>query len=132
MDFLKYLNLVIALLAKTVSFLSLIVFSIQAKENPHSVGKQRVVGSRQSGVVLADVVHGFTGAKLNVNTPSSLDDKSAMPNNLSLVLGAMKNDGVDLMNNNIGDICNGKPKIVLGLIWQMILHYDIRKSIQHH
>uniref|UniRef100_A0A0N5CEN7 Calponin-homology (CH) domain-containing protein n=1 Tax=Strongyloides papillosus TaxID=174720 RepID=A0A0N5CEN7_STREA len=86
----------------------------------------------RSGVVLADVVYAFTGVRLKVSTPSSLDDKVIMSSNLSLVLESMRSDGIDLVNNNIGDIYDGKPKIVLGLIWQMILHYDIRRSIQHH
>uniref|UniRef100_A0A0K0F4B1 Nuclear anchorage protein 1 (inferred by orthology to a C. elegans protein) n=1 Tax=Strongyloides venezuelensis TaxID=75913 RepID=A0A0K0F4B1_STRVS len=86
----------------------------------------------RSGVVLADIVHAFTGVKLKVSTPSSLDDKAVISSNLSLVLESMRDDGVDLVNNNIGDIYDGKPKIVLGMVWQIILHYDIRKSIQHH
>ncbi|CEF64633.1 Spectrin beta chain, erythrocytic [Strongyloides ratti] len=86
----------------------------------------------RNGIILSDIVYAFTGVKLKTSIPLSVDDKAVMSSNLSLVLEAMRNDGVDLVNNNIGDIIDGKPKIILGLIWQMILHYDIRRSIQYH
>uniref|UniRef100_A0A0K0E9S1 Calponin-homology (CH) domain-containing protein n=1 Tax=Strongyloides stercoralis TaxID=6248 RepID=A0A0K0E9S1_STRER len=103
---------------------------LQDCESRHRV--EELYNDLRSGIILSDIVYAFTGVKFKTTTPSSLDDKVVMSSNLSLVLEAMRNDGVDLVNNNVGDIIDGKPKIILGLVWQMILHYDIRRSIQHH
>ncbi|PIO68082.1 hypothetical protein TELCIR_10148, partial [Teladorsagia circumcincta] len=38
-----------------------------------------------------------------------------------------KNSGLELVNNNASDIADGNPRIVLGLIWQIILHFQKMK-----
>lgn len=41
----------------------------------------------------------------------------------------MRRRGLDLVNNNPADIANGNPRIICGLIWQMILHFQVRKCL---
>uniref|UniRef100_A0A183DIL6 Calponin-homology (CH) domain-containing protein n=1 Tax=Gongylonema pulchrum TaxID=637853 RepID=A0A183DIL6_9BILA len=50
--------------------------------------------------------------------------------NLTTALSALRRRGLDLVNNNPTDIADGNPRIVLGLIWQIILHFEIENNIQ--
>ena len=45
--------------------------------------------------------------------------------NLTTALSALRRRGLDLVNNNPTDIANGNPPIVLGLIWQIILYFQV-------
>jgi len=33
--------------------------------------------------------------------------------------------GIKLVNNNVVDLADGNPRIWLGLIWQLILHFQV-------
>jgi len=45
--------------------------------------------------------------------------------NLSRVLQKFSSDGLRLVNIGAEDICDGNPKIILGLIWSLITKYQI-------
>lgn len=45
--------------------------------------------------------------------------------NLTTALTALRRRGLDLVNNNPADIADGNPRIVLGLVWQIILHFQV-------
>jgi len=45
--------------------------------------------------------------------------------NVALVLKAMENDGVKLVSIDSDHVVNGNAKMILGLIWQLILRYQI-------
>lgn len=49
--------------------------------------------------------------------------------NLTVALAALRRRGLDLVNNNPADIANGNPRIICGLIWQMILHFQVRECL---
>lgn len=38
---------------------------------------------------------------------------------------------LELVNNNPVDLANGNPPIVLGLIWQIILHFEVTEKKMH-
>ncbi|CEF66745.1 Spectrin beta chain, erythrocytic [Strongyloides ratti] len=82
----------------------------------------------KSGIILSDVIYAFTGVKLKLSPESFLNNKPVMIINLLMVIKAMENDGLFLVNSNPIDIYDGKPKIILGLVWQMMLHFDIRNE----
>ncbi|KAK6012444.1 hypothetical protein OSTOST_22410, partial [Ostertagia ostertagi] len=45
--------------------------------------------------------------------------------NLTTALTVLRRRGLELVNNNASDIADGNPRIVLGLIWQIILHFQM-------
>lgn len=48
--------------------------------------------------------------------------------NLTLALDAIRADGIKLVNIGNTDIANGNLKLILGLIWHLILRYQIGKT----
>lgn len=48
--------------------------------------------------------------------------------NISLALNAITDDGIKLVNIGNVDISNGNLKLILGLIWHLILRYQIGKT----
>ena len=45
-------------------------------------------------------------------------------NNLSTALKCLRARGMELVNNNVTDLADGNPRIWLGLIWQIVLHFQ--------
>ncbi|KAI6207376.1 Nuclear anchorage protein 1 [Aphelenchoides besseyi] len=50
--------------------------------------------------------------------------------NLTTVLNVLRGRGLELVNNNPTDLADGNPHIVLGLIWQIILHFQVETAIE--
>jgi actinin alpha len=44
------------------------------------------------------------------------------------VLGVLREEGVPLVNIGAEDICDGNPKLLLGLLWLLILRYHIAQG----
>jgi hypothetical protein len=44
------------------------------------------------------------------------------------VLGVLREEGVPLVNIGAEDICDGNPKLLLGLLWLLILRYHIAQA----
>ena len=49
--------------------------------------------------------------------------------NLTTALSVLRRRGCELVNNNPTDLADGNPRIILGLIWQMILHFQIETNL---
>ncbi|KJH52968.1 hypothetical protein DICVIV_00837 [Dictyocaulus viviparus] len=49
--------------------------------------------------------------------------------NLTTALTVLRRRGLELVNNNASDIADGNPRIILGLIWQIILHFQIETNV---
>uniref|UniRef100_A0A0N4Z7F1 Calponin-homology (CH) domain-containing protein n=1 Tax=Parastrongyloides trichosuri TaxID=131310 RepID=A0A0N4Z7F1_PARTI len=92
---------------------------------------QNLYDDLKDGIILADIIYAFTFKKLKLNVPKN-NSKGVISSNLSIVLDALKDEGIYLVNINGSDIMEGKPKIVLGLVWKMILHYYIGRNVMHH
>ena len=48
--------------------------------------------------------------------------------NANLALRAMARDGIKLVNIGAEDVVNGNLRLVMGLIWRLILKYQISQS----
>ncbi|XP_023336020.1 gelation factor, partial [Eurytemora carolleeae] len=48
--------------------------------------------------------------------------------NITIALDAIKEDGIKLVNIGNTDIQNGNVKLILGLIWSLIAHYQLGAS----
>ncbi|KAF8367293.1 anc-1 [Pristionchus pacificus] len=63
---------------------------------------------------------------VNKKTPSRRVHHIA---NLTTALAVLRRRGLELINNNAADLADGNPHIVLGLIWQIILHFQVETNI---
>uniref|UniRef100_A0A0K0E383 Calponin-homology (CH) domain-containing protein n=1 Tax=Strongyloides stercoralis TaxID=6248 RepID=A0A0K0E383_STRER len=79
----------------------------------------------KSGIILSHIIYAFTGVKLKLSSESYLNNKPIMLINLLIVTQTLENNGLLLVHNNIIDIYDGNRRIILGLVWQMILHFGI-------
>uniref|UniRef100_A0A0N5BYF0 Calponin-homology (CH) domain-containing protein n=1 Tax=Strongyloides papillosus TaxID=174720 RepID=A0A0N5BYF0_STREA len=82
----------------------------------------------RSGIVLSHIIYAFTGVEIKMTPEEYINNKPVMAINILLILQALERDGLYLVNTNILDIYDGRPTVVLGLVWQIILHYDIRRG----
>ncbi|CAK1546843.1 unnamed protein product [Leptosia nina] len=51
-------------------------------------------------------------------------------NNVNCALRALASAGVRLVNISSGDIVDGNPKLVLGLVWSIILHWQVHYHLK--
>ncbi|KHN86505.1 Nuclear anchorage protein 1 [Toxocara canis] len=83
----------------------------------------------KDGVLLCHLIEVLTGEALPVNK-AKVSKRVHHISNLTTALSALRRRGLDLVNNNPSDIADGNPRIVLGLIWQIILHFQIETNVQ--
>ncbi|VDN04786.1 unnamed protein product [Thelazia callipaeda] len=83
----------------------------------------------KDGVLLCHLIEVLTGEILPINKRKELKRVHHI-SNLTTALGALRRRGLDLVNNNPADIADGNPRIICGLIWQMILHFQIENNVQ--
>jgi hypothetical protein len=101
---------------------------------------ERVVDLRQdltSGVVLVKLVNalqqkqnGGAGGKVPVTRKfyKSPQNQHQCLENITFALNAIVEDGVKMVNIGNSDLYNGNLKLMLGLIWHLILRYQIGKT----
>uniref|UniRef100_A0A914GRZ8 Calponin-homology (CH) domain-containing protein n=1 Tax=Globodera rostochiensis TaxID=31243 RepID=A0A914GRZ8_GLORO len=49
--------------------------------------------------------------------------------NLAAALKCLRGNGLHLLSNNVTDLANGNPHVWLGLVWQIILHFQVEKDL---
>ncbi|KAK3095116.1 hypothetical protein FSP39_010474 [Pinctada imbricata] len=80
----------------------------------------------ESGVKLCRLVESLQGKRIRV-IKKPLNHHQQLEN-VTLALNAIANDNVRLVNIGPEDIVNGNLKLILGLIWHLILRYQIGKT----
>ncbi|EJD76228.1 hypothetical protein LOAG_16762 [Loa loa] len=102
-----------------------------AKRNRHSSSElvEDLFEDLRDGVLLCHLIEVLTGEALPVNKAKE-SKRVHHISNLTTALAALRRRGLDLVNNNPADIANGNPRIICGLIWQMILHFQIETNVQ--
>jgi len=83
----------------------------------------------RDGVYLCHLIEVLTGEYLPVNK-AKVSKRVHHLSNLTNVLTVLRRRGLELINNNPTDLADGNPRIVLGLIWKMILHFQIETNLQ--
>lgn len=79
-----------------------------------------------SGVLLCGLISALQGKRIRViKSPKNQHQQLA---NVSEALAAIAHDNIKLVNIGPEDIVNGNLKLILGLIWHLILRYQIGKS----
>eukprot|EP00039_Didymoeca_costata_P033033 m.40390 g.40390 ORF g.40390 m.40390 type:complete len:176 (+) comp9660_c0_seq2:78-605(+) len=52
--------------------------------------------------------------------------------NLNIALECIEKEGITLVNIGAVDLCDGNLKLVLGLIWTLIYHFQLLRALQAH
>ncbi|EDO45254.1 predicted protein [Nematostella vectensis] len=95
---------------------------------------------RESGIVITDLAIAFNDGVTIVYLVESVAEKKCKNckmnpkfvqdklENTTQALKLLENDGIQLVNIDNQDIVNGNLKLIMGLIWRLILHYQISSS----
>ncbi|ESO85937.1 hypothetical protein LOTGIDRAFT_130126 [Lottia gigantea] len=97
------------------------------KKNGSSRRVTDILEEVKDGVILLEIIQILTKEKVvwTKGRPSSTK-RPLQINNVSTALDFLSTKGIRLVNINCSDIVDGKPAIVLGLIWKIILHLQVR------
>ncbi|KAF7634588.1 hypothetical protein Mgra_00006037 [Meloidogyne graminicola] len=117
-------------------------------EEHSSSGKvQNLIEDLKDGILLCHLLEVLTGDVLPVITNSSGENENNIKsstsnlktiktlkrayklNNLNTALKCLRAKDVKLVTNNVVDLADGNPRIWLGLIWQIILHFQIETGL---
>lgn len=80
----------------------------------------------KDGRVLLDLLEVLAGEKLpRSRLPGIQNNEIVWTNNIAEAFKCLKKHGVPLVNIHTSNIVDGEPKIILGLVWQFILHFQI-------
>ncbi|XP_075813326.1 dystrophin isoform X1 [Microtus pennsylvanicus] len=93
-------------------------------------GKQRIdnlFSDLQDGKRLLDLLEGLTGQKLPKEKGST---RVHALNNVNKALQVLQKNNVDLVNIGSSDIVDGNHKLTLGLIWNIILHWQVKNVMK--
>ncbi|XP_045154596.1 dystrophin isoform X2 [Echinops telfairi] len=94
-------------------------------------GKQHIenlFSDLQDGRRLLDLLEGLTGQKLPKEKGSS---RVHALNNVNKALRVLQKNNVDLVNIGSTDIVDGNHKLTLGLIWNIILHWQVKNVMKN-
>ncbi|XP_077338684.1 dystrophin isoform X2 [Lithobates pipiens] len=81
----------------------------------------------QDGRRLLDLLEGLTGQKLVKEKGST---RVHALNNVNKALQILQKNNVDLVNIGSADIVDGNHKLILGLIWSIILHWQVKNVMK--
>ncbi|XP_049728818.1 dystrophin isoform X10 [Elephas maximus indicus] len=94
-------------------------------------GKQHIenlFSDLQDGRRLLDLLEGLTGQKLPKEKGST---RVHALNNVNKALWVLQKNNVDLVNIGSADIVDGNHKLTLGLIWNIILHWQVKNVMKN-
>ncbi|XP_042314823.1 dystrophin isoform X12 [Sceloporus undulatus] len=82
----------------------------------------------QDGRRLLELLEGLTGQKLGKEKGST---RVHALNNVNKALQVLQKNNVDLVNIGCTDIVDGNHKLTLGLIWSIILHWQVKDVMKN-
>ncbi|XP_066879802.1 dystrophin isoform X15 [Kogia breviceps] len=94
-------------------------------------GKQHIenlFSDLQDGRRLLDLLEGLTGQRLPKEKGST---RVHALNNVNKALQVLQKNNVDLVNIGSTDIVDGNHKLTLGLIWNIILHWQVKNVMKN-
>ncbi|XP_053057896.1 dystrophin isoform X11 [Acinonyx jubatus] len=94
-------------------------------------GKQHIenlFSDLQDGRRLLDLLEGLTGQKLPKEKGST---RVHALNNVNKALRVLQKNNVELVNIGSTDIVDGNHKLTLGLIWNIILHWQVKNVMKN-
>ncbi|KAK8892934.1 hypothetical protein M9Y10_030186 [Tritrichomonas musculus] len=99
---------------------------IQAKSN---IKVNDVTKDFKDGVALIELSQILVGKSAPIDYNLSPKRNDAMVQNCDLAIDMLTKDGVHLKGISGKEVNENKEKFILGLIWTLILHYSVNKSI---
>ncbi|XP_025103982.1 nesprin-1-like isoform X4 [Pomacea canaliculata] len=84
----------------------------------------------KDGTVLLSLLEVLSGEKLPMETGAKLRRPHHIAN-ITTALNYLEKKNIKLVNINATSIADGKPAIVLGLVWTIILYFQIEETISH-
>ncbi|XP_063394456.1 filamin-A isoform X1 [Cydia fagiglandana] len=94
---------------------------------PMDIKVADLVEDLRDGTVLCALVEALQGRRLKGWSPNPSNQHHKL-DNVTTALHAIEDDGVKLVNIGNVDIVNGNLKLILGLIWSLIVRYQIGRS----
>ncbi|XP_040268686.1 nesprin-2 [Bufo bufo] len=94
----------------------------QLSKHPQSSNVKDLFVDIQDGHILLDLLEVLSGEGLPREKGKSIFQARS---NIESALNFLGSRSIKLINIHVEDIISGKPSIVLGLIWQIILHFHI-------
>ncbi|XP_063833667.1 filamin-A isoform X2 [Ostrinia nubilalis] len=94
---------------------------------PMNIKVVDLVEDFKDGTVLCALVEALQGRRLKGWSPNPTNQHHKLEN-VTTALQAIEDDGVKLVNIGNVDIVNGNLKLILGLIWSLIVRYQIGRS----
>ncbi|KTG32139.1 hypothetical protein cypCar_00008448 [Cyprinus carpio] len=96
----------------------------QLSKRNHPTVVQDLFSDLGDGTRLLDLLEVMSGQRMKRERGHGVFQQRA---NIETALNFLKNKSIKLVNINIPDIIEGKPSIILGLIWTIILHCHIEE-----
>ncbi|KAK2883496.1 hypothetical protein Q8A67_017133 [Cirrhinus molitorella] len=96
----------------------------QLSKRSHPTVIQDLFSDLQDGTRLLDLLEVMSGQRMKRERGRGVFQQRG---NIETALNFLKNKSIKLVNINIPDIIEGKPSIILGLIWTIILHCHIEE-----
>ncbi|XP_043093802.1 nesprin-2 isoform X3 [Puntigrus tetrazona] len=96
----------------------------QLSKRNHPTVVQDLFSDLRDGTRLLDLLEVMSGQRLKRERGHGVFQQRG---NLETALNFLKHKSIKLVNINIPDIIEGKPSIILGLIWTIILHCHIEE-----
>lgn len=100
----------------------------QLKGHPN-IHIETITKDLSNGVALVELAKTLTQKETPRNWAESPKRKVEMVQNCDLAVDMFWKDGVNLIGISGKDITDNNEKLILGLIWSLILHYSIGKSV---
>lgn len=94
---------------------------------PRNIKVIDLVEDLRDGTVLCSLVESLQGRRLKGWSANPTNQHHKLEN-VTTALQAIEDDGVKLVNIGNTDIVNGNLKLILGLIWSLIVRYQIGRS----
>ncbi|XP_016380976.1 nesprin-2-like [Sinocyclocheilus rhinocerous] len=96
----------------------------QFSKRSHPTVVQDLFSDLRDGTRLLDLLEVMSGQRMKRERGHGVFQQRG---NIETALNFLKNKSIKLVNINIPDIIEGKPSIILGLIWTIILHCHIEE-----
>ncbi|RXN16323.1 nesprin-2-like protein [Labeo rohita] len=96
----------------------------QLSKRSHPTVVQDLFSDLRDGTQLLDLLEVMSGQRMKRERGHGVFQQRG---NIETALNFLKNKSIKLVNINIPDIIEGKPSIILGLIWTIILHCHIEE-----
>lgn len=80
----------------------------------------------RSGLVLIKLMEVLSGSSIKTRYQKEPKMRVQQLENIKLVFDFMEDEGIKLVSVRPSDICDGNMKLTLGLIWRLVLRYQIQ------